>query len=322
MEINNNSITNIYLGSSAVTKVYLGPAQVYPSTTPSSAAVANYGDGILYSISEDKLYRVSNPEISAVTKNDFVPVGVVINPNGTAVGLKWVSPYNPDSGSSHYRTMWGPINNEVPFVTTTNNFNVAKLDMAGKKNSDMVLVCATAQTNWKTDSVIIPSGTSEAITDAYYPLIESAWRYHTSGTSQGDWYIPAVGEIYEAIENHNNEIWQSLARMASIWNVSNVDSLTTYGIATSTQADGDKVWAHISSSGWVTTDKCWVGFYGNIEGSRPVFDASSVERYVFPSSSANKTLVVTSVEEATNTGMYRGCLIDNIFDFVSDYFIF
>ena len=48
---------------------------------------------------------------------------------------------------------------------------------------------ATAQLNWNTDDVINNSY------DGYYaPAACCCWRYHTIGTQQGDWYVPAVGE--------------------------------------------------------------------------------------------------------------------------------
>ena len=48
---------------------------------------------------------------------------------------------------------------------------------------------ATAQLNWNTDDVINNSY------DGYYaPAACCCWRYHTIGTQQGDWYMPAVGE--------------------------------------------------------------------------------------------------------------------------------
>lgn len=63
-------------------------------------------------------------------------------------------------------------------------------DFDGKKNTEVILEMATGQTDWKTDSAITNSSS-----EGYYPAAECCWRFHTAGTSQGDWYLPSLGEL-------------------------------------------------------------------------------------------------------------------------------
>ena len=63
-------------------------------------------------------------------------------------------------------------------------------DFAGKSNTEFLCSKATSQENWKTDDAI--TGSSDA---GYHPAACACWRFHTVGTSQGDWYLPACGEL-------------------------------------------------------------------------------------------------------------------------------
>lgn len=60
----------------------------------------------------------------------------------------------------------------------------------GKENTNVLLNLSTAQPNWRTDSTITNSNTAN-----YYPAACTTWRYSTVGTSQGDWYLPSIGEL-------------------------------------------------------------------------------------------------------------------------------
>lgn len=75
------------------------------------------------------------------------------------------------------------------YLSTGNN---ALSDINGKSNTASILSYETAQPNWKTDSSII----NNAYSGYYnYPAACCCWRYHTKGTNQGDWYLPAIGEV-------------------------------------------------------------------------------------------------------------------------------
>lgn len=63
-------------------------------------------------------------------------------------------------------------------------------DFNGKSNTTVLCSKATAQADWKT-ATSITDGTSSG----QYPAACACWRFHTVGTSQGDWYLPACGEL-------------------------------------------------------------------------------------------------------------------------------
>ena len=66
----------------------------------------------------------------------------------------------------------------------------ALADFDGIGNSQVLWDLATSQSDWKTASSITNNSSS-----GYYPPACCCWRYHTEGTSQGDWYLPACGEL-------------------------------------------------------------------------------------------------------------------------------
>ena len=63
-------------------------------------------------------------------------------------------------------------------------------DFDGIGNSQVLWDLTTSQSSWKTASSITNNSSS-----GYYPAACCCWRYHTEGTSQGDWYLPACGEL-------------------------------------------------------------------------------------------------------------------------------
>ena len=75
-------------------------------------------------------------------------------------------------------------------VVTSGGTN-ALTDFNGKLNTAKLCNKATAQADWRTASSIITT-TGDT---AYYPAACCCWRYHTVGTHQGDWYLPACGEL-------------------------------------------------------------------------------------------------------------------------------
>ena len=94
-------------------------------------------------------------------------------------------------------------------------------DLSGKENTQLILNEVTV-TDWKTSSTL--SYTNVA---GDYPAFECCWRFNTPGTAQGDWYLPASGELafllarYNAIDNGlsavtGKKVNTSAARL--IWN--------------------------------------------------------------------------------------------------------
>ena len=176
-------------------KVYYGPA----------ADRAEVGDIVVYSVSDDLLHYIKQADYNKTSypSASYVPVGVVAlpqtddvisGPSGeiTFMGMNWFSKTSPDSGVTERGSMeWGYKDFDIPELTNYANSGTAITDMNGKANTEAVLNYATAQTDWRTASAITWDNAA-----GYYPIFECAWRYHTSGTVQGDWYIPAAGQLY------------------------------------------------------------------------------------------------------------------------------
>lgn len=60
----------------------------------------------------------------------------------------------------------------------------------GKELTSLIIDVATAQSNWKTAASITNNSGRN-----YIPAACCTWRFHTIGTEQGDWYLPASGEL-------------------------------------------------------------------------------------------------------------------------------
>ena len=76
-------------------------------------------------------------------------------------------------------------------------------DFDGIGNSRILRVNATAQSSWQTASTITNNSGN-----GYSPAACCCWRYHTEGTQQGDWYLPAGGELGYIMPSFNkvNEV--------------------------------------------------------------------------------------------------------------------
>lgn len=169
-----------------------------------SADRAEAGDIVVYSTADDLLHYIKQADYNTTSypAASYVPVGVVaiaqtddaiLGPTGeiTFMGLNWLNKNNPDNGNVNSQNIeWGYNNFDIPELTNYANAAAASADMNGKANTQVVLQYATAQTDWRTASAI--SWTNAA---GYYPLFECAWRYHTSGTLQGDWFVPSFGQL-------------------------------------------------------------------------------------------------------------------------------
>ena len=85
-------------------------------------------------------------------------------------------------------------------------------DMDGKGNTEKILAVDNGgSTDWQTAATITNTGYTETI----HPAAQCCWRYHTVGTNQGDWYLPAGGELgylasrWKAINNSIDKLVSS-----------------------------------------------------------------------------------------------------------------
>ena len=99
----------------------------------------------------------------------------------------------------------------------------ALADFDGIGNSQVLWDLATAQSDWKTASSITNNTDS-----GYYPAACCCWRYHTEGTSQGDWYLPACGELGYIMPPFN-KINEAIGKM-----------LTAYGSSVGVELDTNR----------------------------------------------------------------------------------
>ena len=91
-------------------------------------------------------------------------------------------------------------------------------DFDGYENTQAILKYATGQTDWKKANEINLSSAN-----GYYPAACCCWRYHTSGTTQGEWYLPSAGEMgyvlarYDIISSNMNKLKRNVIMEELYW---------------------------------------------------------------------------------------------------------
>ena len=128
------------------------------------------------------------------------------------------SPYAP----SPYLTD-GSRNPGYYQTTSPSSSNNCLADFDGKGNSKILWDNATSQNDWKTASTITNNSNS-----GYSPAACCCWRYHTDGTQQGDWYLPACGELGYIMPPFN-KINEAITKMQNAYGSSFGVQLGTYG---------------------------------------------------------------------------------------------
>lgn len=135
-------------------------------------------------------------------------------------------------------------------TTSPSSSSNALADFDGKGNSEILWGLATAQSNWRTASTITNNSG-----DNYLPAACCCWRYHTDGTQQGDWYLPAMGELGYIMPPFNR-INEAITKMRNAYGSSvGVTLRTLYGYWSSSEYDSNH--AHC-----VDTDYGYVSGYG------------------------------------------------------------
>ena len=160
------------------------------------------------STSHQHIYWGGYGDDTSLPDLDRVPTGN--RPNGIPTGQSDIA-YLPsdkfsgtqcahDTDVSYRNTSYTPI--PSPYLTdgsrnhgyyqtsSPSSSSNALADFDGIGNSQVLWDLATSQSSWKTASSITNNSGS-----GYYPAACCCWRYHTEGTSQGDWYLPACGEL-------------------------------------------------------------------------------------------------------------------------------
>ena len=165
-------------------------------------------------------YDVINYIGRGSTLNDGVVQGTTANyaylPSdkfSTVAGIDGVSGYYSSSTSDYQAP--SPYNadgsrNEAYYTTAYSTAN-ALSDFDGVGNTTVLTELATAQGDWKTASTITNRSTA-----GYYPPACCAWRFHTAGTDQGQWYLPACGEMGYVI-NRISAINTTINKVLSVY---------------------------------------------------------------------------------------------------------
>lgn len=155
---------------------------------------------------------------------------------------KFTSNISVDGVAGYYSTSYmGPSpylvdgsRNPVYSSTEKSEFN-ALSDFDGVGNSRILWDKATKQTDWKTSKTI-----TNNTTNGYLPAACCCWRYHTIGTEQGDWYLPAAGELGYMIARFK-EIQSAFTKIGTIYDTDFVSLLNpSDNYWSSTQHSGSK----------------------------------------------------------------------------------
>lgn len=167
--------------------------------------LAKVGDIAVFGVAEDQIYYIkqANYNTTDFPAAAYVPIGVVCKDQSyrlsqglphtvRIMNLKWLSNTSLDSGSDS-RVAFSCLNTSYNHPNIISLANVSQ-DLEGETYSNYYIERKTNQPNWKTDETL--SGDSS---DSGGMPFAVAWRWKTPGTSNGDWYIPSAGEIYEIV---------------------------------------------------------------------------------------------------------------------------
>jgi hypothetical protein len=112
--------------------------------------------------------------------------------------------------------------NEAYYTTVYSTAN-ALSDFNGVGNTSVLTELATGQSDWKTASTI-----TNSYNVGYYPAACCCWRFHTAGTDQGQWYLPACGEMGYVI-NRISAINTTINKVLSVYSSVVAVAVTTDG---------------------------------------------------------------------------------------------
>ena len=192
--VNNNELNRPFVALAEDT------SRVYYGTYIDLAVI---GDICVYDTTTQSLRFIHQANYNTTTypTATYEPIGVIAT-NQTAslasgvdrtvkiLAKNWLDPNNPDTGNANGQSIdWG---DDTVVTGATSNTD-------GKANTATVLTFATGQADWRTDTTI-----SFTNGQRMYPLFECAWRYHTNGTVQGDWYIGAKDELNPMVSDATN----------------------------------------------------------------------------------------------------------------------
>lgn len=188
-------------------KQYIGWGQEDVNTElPNLYNVANYG-----SMDGDIQDALQSPISDGSLPTDFNT-----GKESKTEGLKYCDSTYSSNGYIPSPYLTDGSRNPDYYDTTISTKANAMADFNGKENTEKLCELVTKQSDWRTDSTITDSSGS-----GYSPAACCCWRYHTLGTNQGDWYLPACGELGYAV-TRKNTIDRTVTAINKIWSSSTV----------------------------------------------------------------------------------------------------
>lgn len=172
-------------GSSSHQNIYWGGHQV-------DTSLPNYDKVNLVNGTTNRLGNLPSDQFTGATSLDGVSKYYDIYSNAP-------SPFNADGSR-----------NEAYYTTAYSTAN-ALSDFDGVGNTTVLTDLATGQSDWKTATSITHSYSA-----GYYPAACCCWRFHTAGTDQGQWYLPACGEMGYVI-NRLSAINTTINKVLSVY---------------------------------------------------------------------------------------------------------
>ena len=127
-----------------------------------------------------------------------------------ATSLDGVSKYNSTSNNAPSPFNADGSRNEVYYTTAYSTAN-ALSDFDGVGNTTVLTELATSQSDWKTADTI-----TNGYSAGYHPAACCCWRFHTVGTEQGQWYLPACGE-FGYVVNRISAINTTINKILSVY---------------------------------------------------------------------------------------------------------
>lgn len=124
----------------------------------------------------------------------------------------------------------GSFNEEYAKIISPSSQSNCLADFDGYGNTNVMISNVSGQPNWKTDSTI-----QKSYEKGYFPAACCCWRFNTQGTKQGDWYLPAAGELGYVCARRNL-IDESINKVSNRLGSSGTAKVSSKDYATSSHA--------------------------------------------------------------------------------------
>ena len=207
---------------------------------------------------------LTSNEITGVTYAGYLPsTKFTSNKPAAGNGLDTLAGYSGKTSYAPSPYLEGSSRNPSYYTTDTTKYPGLSAncfsDFNGKSNTEIILNYATKQTDWRTASAITHSSSA-----GYYPAACCAWRYHTPGTNQGDWYLPSAGEMGYVIVRLN-EINSSINKINTIYGSDIAVTIPSVYLWSSSEYSSDYAWYLYADNGY-TFGKYYKSNVSNVRG--------------------------------------------------------